>query len=524
VAQHRALLPEVRLFNEYGPSEATVWSTAGELTGPIVHIGWPIPGTRIEVVDRHLRPVAIGVAGEILIGGAGVAAGYVGQTTAERFIVRNGARCYRSGDLGRFRSDGSLELLGRLDDQVKISGIRVEPAEIEAVLVSHPGVSAAAVVAVEGNLVAHVCAAQSSEDELRSFLATRLPKALVPHAWAFHPKLPRTTSGKIDRHALIARGFPRSVTALPPRDETERELSRLFEELFDMRSVGIGDGFFTLGGHSLLAVELMARIEKQFGRRLPLTAIFQGDTVADLAAKLREPAPMQTSPLILLERGGHGAPFFFVHPVGGTILQYRALARRLGMQRPFYALQSPALEGNPLSPEITIEALARNYLDAVRTAVPKGPYLLGGWSFGGLVAAEMAQALRHTGEEVALLALLDSHARNDTHDDAGTLATLAAWELGDGQSWPEQHFATVEQIVHAHLGAVRRWTPKPYDGRAILFAAHQRGVVCDTTLGWGPLMPRLSVIEVEADHFSLLREPAIDEVARKLHAALKGGL
>jgi amino acid adenylation domain-containing protein len=540
VVQHHALLPEVRLFNEYGPTEATVWCTAGELTGPTVHIGRPIPGARIEVVDRHLKPVPIDVPGEILIGGAGVAAGYVGQpeTTAERFIVRDGIRCYRSGDLGRFRSDGSLELLGRLDDQVKIHGIRVEPAEIEAVLVSHPSVSAATVVAVEGNLVAHVCAAQSSEEELRGFLAARLPQALVPRAWAFHAELPRTTSGKIDRPALIARGFPQSAAAVPPRDETESELLRIFEELLDVRSIGISDGFFEFGGHSLLAVQLMARIEKQFGRRLPLATIFQGDTVADLAARLREPespacadfgfsragvgepALMQSSPLVLLERGGQGTPFFFVHPVGGTILQYRALARRLGVQRPFYALQSPALEGNPLPPDISIEALAQSYLDAVRTAVPKGPYLLGGWSFGGLVAFEMAQALRRAGEEVALLALLDSHAQNDPHADANELATLATWELGDGQSWPQQYFATVKRIVYAHLGAAARWTPKPYDGRAILFAAHQRGVVRDATLGWGPVLPRLSVIEVEADHFSLLREPAVDEVAEKLRAAL----
>jgi len=513
------------LFNEYGPTEATVWCTAGELTGPMVHVGRPISGTRVEVVDRHLKPVAIGVRGEILISGAGVAAGYVGQpeTTAERFIIRDGVRCYRSGDLGRFRSDGSLELLGRLDDQVKIRGIRVEPAEIEAVLVSHPGVSAAAVVAVEGNLVAHVCAAQSSEDELRRFVATRLPESFVPCAWAFHRDLPKMTSGKIDRHALIARGFPRTAAALPPRDETERELLRLFQEIFDVQSLGVDNGFFQLGGHSLLAVELMARIEKQFGRRLPLAAIFRGDTVADLAAKLREPAAEQSSPLVLLERGGPGTPFFFVHPVGGTILQYRTLARGLGAQRPFYALQSPALEGNPLPPDISIEALARNYLDAIRTAMPKGPYLLGGWSFGGLVAFEMAQALRHAGEEVALLALLDSHAQNDSHADAGEVATLATWELGDGQSWPQQHFAKVEQIVHAHLGATRRWTPNPYDGRAVLFTAHQRGAIPDATLGWGPLIPRLSVIEVDADHFSLLREPAIDEVAEKLRAALAGG-
>ena len=525
VAQHHALLPEVRLFNEYGPTEATVWCTAGELAGPSVHIGRPIPGARVEVVDRHLKPVPIDVPGEILIGGAGVADGYVGQpeTTAERFMVRNGVRCYRSGDLGRFRSDGSLELLGRFDDQVKIHGIRVEPAEIEAVLVSHPGVSAAAVVAVEGNLVAHVCAAQSSENELRRFLAARLPEALVPRAWAFHRELPRMTSGKIDRRALIARGFPRSA-AVPPQDETERELLHLFEELLDKRSVGVGDGFFQLGGHSLLAVELMVRVEKQFGRRLPLGAIFQGDSVAELAAKLREPALTQSSPLILLERGGQRTPFFFVHPVGGTILQYRALARRLGVERPFYALQSPALEGNPLSPDISIEALAQSYLGAVRTSVPKGPYLLGGWSFGGLVAVEMARSLRRSGEEVALLALLDSHARSDPHADANGLATLAAWELGDGQSWPQQYFATVERIVYAHLGAAGRWTPKPYDGRAILFAAHRNGVVRDATLGWGPLLPRLSVVEVEADHFSLLREPAVDQIAEKLRAALAGGL
>jgi amino acid adenylation domain-containing protein len=526
VAQHLALLPEVRLFNEYGPTEATVWCTAGELTAPIVHIGRPIPGARVEVLDRHLNQVPIGVPGEILISGAGVAAGYVGQpeTTAERFVVRDGVCCYRSGDRGRFRYDGALELLGRLDDQIKIRGVRVEPAEIEGVLASYPGVSAAAVVAVEGNLVAHVCAAQSSEDELRRFLVARLPEALVPRAWAFHRELPKTTSGKIDRHALIASGFTRRAAAVPARDETERELLSLFEQLLDIRSIGISDGFFQLGGHSLLAVELMARIEEQFGRRLPLGAIFQGDTVADLTARLREPSPMQGSPLILLERGGERTPFFFVHPVGGTILQYRALAHRLGKERPFYALQSPALEGNPLSPEITIEALARNYLDAVRTASPKGPYLLGGWSFGGLVAAEMAQALRDAGEEVALLALLDSHAQSDPHADPNELAALTAWELGDGQSWPHQHFETVERIVHAHLSAVRRWTPKPYDGRALLFAAHQRGVVRDATLGWGQLLPQLSVIEVEADHFSLLREPAVDEVARKLHAALEGGL
>jgi amino acid adenylation domain-containing protein len=526
VAQHRALLPEVRLFNEYGPTEATVWCTAGELTGPIVHIGRPIPGARVEVVDRHLKPVPIGVPGEILIGGAGVAAGYIGQmeTTAERFIVRDETRHYRSGDVGRFRSDGSLELLGRLDDQVKIRGIRVEPAEIETVLMSHPGVSAAAVVAAEGSLVAHVCAAQSCEDELRAFLATRLPATLVPRAWAFHRELPKTTSGKIDRRALIANGFTRSAVAVAPRDETERELLRLFEELLHVQSVGIRDGFFQFGGHSLLAVELMARIEKQFGRRLPLGTIFLGDTVADLASRLREPSLTQSSPLVLLEPGGERMPFFFVHPVGGTILQYRTLARRLGKERPFYALQSPALEGNPLSDDITIEALAHSYLGAVRTAVPKGPYLLGGWSFGGLVATEMARALRHAGEEIALLVLLDSHAQSDPHDDPNELAALTAWELGDSKSWPHQHFVTVERIVHAHLRAVRRWTPKPYDGRTLLFAAHQHGVVRDATLGWGSLMPQLSVIEVEADHFSLLREPAIHLVAEKLRAALEGGL
>jgi thioesterase domain-containing protein len=204
-------------------------------------------------------------------------------------------------------------------------------------------------------------------------------------------------------------------------------------------------------------------------------------------------------------------------------LQYRALARRLGKERPFYALQSPALEGSSLSADITIEALARSYLDAVRTEVPKGPYLLGGWSFGGLVAVEMARALRDAGEDVGLLALLDSHAQSDPHADSNDLAALAAWELGDGQSWPHQHFATVERIVHAHLRAVRRWTPKPYDGRTLLFAAH-RGIIRDATLGWGPLLPRLSVIEVEADHFSLLREPAVDEVAQKLHATLTGEL
>jgi amino acid adenylation domain-containing protein len=522
VAQHRAVLPGVPLFNEYGPTEAAVWCTAGELSGPTVSIGRPIPGARVEVVDRHLNAVAIGVPGEILIGGAGVAVGYLGQleATAERFIVRDGTRFYRSGDLGRFRFDGSLEFLGRLDSQVKIRGVRAEPAEIETALAAHPGVSAAAVVAVEGSLVAHVCANQSDQNELRRFLAARLPEALVPRAWVFQSELPRTTNGKIDRQALVARGLPQSQAALPPRDDTERELLRLFREILRVRSAGIDDGFFQLGGHSLLAVELKVRIEKQFGRSLPLAAIFQGDTVAELATKLRDPACVQSSPLVLLEQGGELAPFFFVHPVGGTILQYRALARRLGVERPFYALQSPAIEGDLPSPNLSIEALAWSYLDLVRAAQSKGPYLLGGWSFGGLVAFEMARRLRDAGEEVALLALLDSHARSDPHADPETLAALAAWELGDGQSWPQEHFAKVERIVDTHLGAVRRWTPQPYEGRAILFASHRPGVAREATLGWGPLVPRLSVIEIDADHFTLLREPAVCEVADRLRAAL----
>jgi thioesterase domain-containing protein len=190
------------------------------------------------------------------------------------------------------------------------------------------------------------------------------------------------------------------------------------------------------------------------------------------------------------------------------------------VDRPFYALQSPAIEGDPPPRDLSIEGLAQSYLDAVRTTQPKGRYLLGGWSFGGLVAFEMARALRRAGEEVTLLALLDSHARNDPHADPETLATLAAWEQGDGKSWPQEHFVKMERIVDAHLSAVRRWTPQPYDGRAMLFAAHQPGVARDATLGWGPLLPRLSVIEMNADHFTLLREPAVREIAERLRAAL----
>jgi amino acid adenylation domain-containing protein len=419
----------VRWLNTYGPTEATVIATAYEPPAAgedpaALPIGRPIANTRAYVLDARLRPVPIGLPGELYIGGAGLARGYLGRPalTAEKFIPspfgdEPGARLFRTGDRVRWRPDGQLEFLGRLDDQVKVRGFRVDPAEVESALLRHPAVRQAAVAAFEDEagdrrLAAYVVAdgdPAAEPAELAGFLRERLPHHMVPSTVVRLDSLPLTPSGKVDRRALPApdRSIAGRGGSVGPRDEVEARLAAIWEEVLDARPVGVADSFFDLGGHSLLAVRLMSRIEEQFGRRLPLATLFRGGTVEDLARLLREPAPKQpATPLVAIQPSGAGRPFFCVHPAGGIVFCFQDLARHLGTDRPFFGLQAPGLDGER-EPFTRLEEMAARYIEAIREVQPDGPYHLGGWSLGGLVAFEMAQQLRQGGREVATLALFD---------------------------------------------------------------------------------------------------------------------
>jgi len=425
-----ALPPNGRLTNGYGPTETATFAATCDLRpgdpveGPIP-IGQPIQGTSCEVIDAAGREAPIGALGELAIGGDGVARGYRGdpELTAERFQAdpgRPGGRRYLTGDRARWRSDGALEFLGRADRQVKVRGVRVEPAEIEEALRSHPDVADAAAVPFErapGDLalaayfVAAPGGAPPDARTLRAHALARLPTAMVPTAWVELEKLPLTANGKLDRDRLPAPGREHLASGgeeTRPSNETERQVVACFEAVLGMRPVGVEDDFFELGGHSLLAVSLFAELERTTGQRLPLATVFEAPTPRGLAARLAPGAPApRWDNLVALKPQGERPPLFAVTAGDGNIVGFGPLARNLSAMQPFYALQPSGLDGRrPL--DQGIEAMAERYLAALRGVQPHGPYLLAGRCNGATVAYEMAQRLHAAGEEVPLLAALDS--------------------------------------------------------------------------------------------------------------------
>ena len=431
-----------RFINAYGPTETTIVVIVYEHDGVRAGdppIGRPLSNTQIHLLDQSMNPVPVGVTGELHIGGAGVGRGYVGRSdlTAEKFIpnpfsTEPGARLYKTGDLARYLPDGNIRFLGRRDEQVKVRGFRIEPGEIESTLKEHPAVADAAVLADEDQrliaYVTHNSRTAVSDEELRVFVRQRLPDYMVPSFFISLVELPLTPSGKVDRIALRASVRPqleRVDERVGPRDALEAELARIWEELLHVEP-DIRDNFFELGGHSLLVMSLLARVEQVTGKRLGVTAVFKAATIESLAALLRSELDLPASaPLVAIQPHGSLTPVFFVHPAGGSVVNYFALARALGTERPFYALEGTLTR----NADTKVEALAANYLEAIRAVQPDGPYLLGGWSTGGVIAFEIARQLQARGAEVKLVALLDSvapedHAR-DVDDEVGVLAGFA---------------------------------------------------------------------------------------------------
>ncbi len=302
----RVLATGVRLWDLYGPSEDTTYSTGAEVRAgdpDEPSIGWPVAGSRAYVVDAVLQPLPVGVPGELCLGGGGLARGYLDRPdlTAERFVPDpfSGGRLYRTGDLARRRPDGNLEYLGRLDHQVKIRGFRIEPGEIEAALLSHPGVREAVVVARDEALVAYV-ALTSETPDLAAYLRSRLPAPFVPSAFVVLPALPLTPNGKVDRKALPAPERMGAQTVEEPVGPVEEALAGIWAEVLGLDQVGRHESFFELGGHSLLAVQVASRVRRVLGREIPLTDIFEAPTVATLAKRLGDGLGAAPSPPPLL--------------------------------------------------------------------------------------------------------------------------------------------------------------------------------------------------------------------------------
>ncbi len=425
-------LQEVRLLNAYGPTEATITATLCDLNQrherslERVSIGRPLPGRRIYILDRAGSPVPVGVAGELSIGGELLARGYLNQPelTAARFIADPfsqdpGARLYKTGDLARYLPDGRIEFLGRLDQQVKIRGFRIELGEVEEALKHYAAVREAVVEAREDGrgeayLVGYVVAeggVKLESQALRGYLQAKLPAYMQPAAFVQLESLPLLASGKPDRRALPVPTRTRLTgedAFVAPRLLVHRQLVQIWEELLDVRPIGIRDNFFYLGGHSLLAARLVDRIEHVFGRRIALSTLFSGPTIEQLAAALQQQQQdvNARAALLAVQAAGSRRPFFFLHGdwTGGAFYCF-TLAQALGSQQPFYALEPYRFGGLQTIP--SLEAMAAAHIESMRAIQPQGPYLLGGFCNGGLLAYEMARQLGAAGERVDFLALIN---------------------------------------------------------------------------------------------------------------------
>ncbi|WP_333767627.1 non-ribosomal peptide synthetase [Streptomyces sp. IBSBF 2435] len=586
VREFHRVLPGVALENLYGPTEAAVDVTyrscpPGE-AGP-VPIGRPVWNTRVYVLDRMLQPCPPGVPGELYLGGVQLALGYVNRPglTAACFVADphhgSGTRMYRTGDIVRWRPDGSLDYLGRADQQVKLRGQRLELGEVESLLAEDGSVgSACAVVRTDTGggqlLVAYVTPAhrpgpggaaprRPEPARLRALLAARLPRAMVPGAVVVLDRLPLSHNGKLDRAALPAPRAEATRESRAPGDPAEAAAARITAELLGLPSVGVDDDFFGHGGNSLLAIRLARRLTRALGVEVPVQAVFRWPTVSKLIGNLSAPGggPVAegTAPLLALRPGGRRTPLFFVHPGTGLGWCYFRLLEDLDADWPVHALQARGLTGGQDAHRLpgSVEEMADDYIARIRTVQPGGPYHLLGWSFGGLVAHAMATRLQQAGERVDLLVAFDSFPEppGPVPHEAGEeeLVSAALRNLLDGAPGPAGgrgiDEATVQELRRRfpplagadpsrvrsavrvgmnNVALMGRFTPARFEGDLTLLTARRepprdgRSGGTPPADSWRPYVSgQVTVLPVDCDHYEMFTT-AVPETARLLGAAL----
>lgn len=582
-----SLAPNAEMMSLGGATEAAIWSIIYPIEDVApgrksIPYGKPMVNQTFHVLNNALQPCPVWVAGELFIGGCGLAEGYLNdpEKTATHFFIHPaiGERLYRTGDKGRYLPDGNIEFLGRVDFQVKIQGYRIELGEIEAALNSHPSVKDSLVLAVgekqaEKQLAAYVLFKHESvtDEIITAYLRTKLPIYMVPKHILFLDSFPITDNGKVDRRALppvvnVADTIDSSYVA--PTDATEKKLVELWEDLLGRKPIGVTDNFFELGGQSFLAVRMIARIHKLFGKALPLSVLFEKATIAHLSKCLVNDNAEAGSVLVPIQKEGNKPPVFFVHPVGGNVFCYTELARLLGQDQPFYGFQSNGLSGSNL-PSETFEDMASLYIEKMRQVQPHGPYRLGGWSLGGSVAFEMAKQLHDFGEKVEWLGMIDSPAPVDLAalDDGELLAWFATdltgheprislkqlsgftakqqvefvWEHAvKHHILPEDsdcnQLAALFNVFKANMAAQIHYSQHAmrFEGpRITLFKAvgeptqvfkQHYPAYLHPAFGWDRLTSNITVVAVAGDHYTALTEGNVATLAQAIGAELAEGI
>ncbi|WP_161978404.1 non-ribosomal peptide synthetase [Sphingomonas oligophenolica] len=550
------------VWNMYGPTETTIWSTIERVTpgdGP-VPIGRPIANTHIHILDAYGNTAPIGVIGELFIGGAGVAEGYRHRPdlTAERFVETRaapGMRLYRTGDLARYRADGTILCLGRVDSDEKIRGYRVAVEEIEGAFASHPAIAAAAVrswpdASGERALAAYIVPhfdARPERADLRQHLALTLPDYMIPSHIETLGALPMTPNGKVDRKALPKPGSDAAAPVEGAQGETEKRLAAIWCDLLRVGDVGRDDSFFDLGGHSLLVARLLVRIEQQWGRRIGMAEFFRAAALRELAARIDAGGSADLAEFIPLQPEGDGMPLLWID--GGIAV--RPLAEALGTDRPVLGLPLGPIIEPMLGPDLTFEAIAAAVVAVIRERQPRGPYLIGGWCTNGILAYEVARQLRAAGDEVPLLAL--GHSMSPVAFLAITpmamrlskaryhLKVWAQLSAGKRLSYAfDRARGVLEDVgiaevvtdnaeyrrnIEALEQAAYRYTPGGYDGAVALFQPAERLDVLDSRPGWAAhVTGPLETYDIPGSHGTMVDLPHVAVYAARLRAAIDWAL
>lgn len=581
-------LPDTRLINGYGPTENTTFTTChtitlADLEKPSIPIGKPIANTTVYLLDSRLKPVPVGIPGELFTGGDGLAIGYHGapDLTAEKFIHHpEFGRLYRTGDLCRRAADGTIAFLGRSDHQVKVRGFRIELGEIETVLASHAGVRQAK-VAVRGDsaetkrILAWVIPHEPGhvqESDLTEFLAARLPAFMRPAAVGIIESFPLNANGKIQVSALPDPVRDRFETgakaAAPPVGETEEQLAVIWRELLGIADINREDDFFALGGHSLMALRMYYRIHREFGQSLPLATLLQHPTIEGLAGLLAasvEVNAVEVPPIpgkgniVILSRGGDATPLFCIHGGDGGVLFYRSLAALMPPEIPLHAIESLELGNSGPIESCSIEETAAGYIRGLRAIQPQGPYRLAGYSFGGVVAHEMACQLTRDGHAVEFVGLFDTHnpaapERNYTMAERLRVfwqqhSAVPVWRrlklvgarLSEGvrtnrrvkaeteaaqRSGPAEPYSDLRrvQVRQNNWRAMQAYRPQTYAGSITLFKASAIGdkVERPADYGWAGLADGgLDIVLLPGEHLTLFAPENIATLAQVLTESLR---
>ncbi len=571
------------LYNMYGPTETTIFSTGKQVKADDeqITIGKPVDRTFIYILDDEFKKVPEGETGEIYIGGEGVARGYFNkpELTSEKFIFdpfsgKPKGRMYRTGDLGKILPNGEILCFGRIDNQVKIRGYRIELSEIEFILSQQKNIKEAVVLSVknragDARLVAYVVAAGVKESakaneiqHWKTALKSALPAFMVPNDFVLLDALPLTENGKIDRKALPNPEINIDTTQssyVAPRSKLEKLVANIWTECLKVENIGVHDNFFELGGHSLAAVQVITRIKNETGKRVRLANFFEYPTVEQLVILLENNKNQGLNSLVPIKPEGTKVPLYIVHGNGSTAFKFISFAQQMDADQPVFGLQAIGIDGFA-EPIDNIKDIAASYVSEILAHNPEGPYSLSGYSFGGVMAFEMAQQLVAMGKTVTLLAMFEGYVVNNYQLKPGLYKTLhrvytrmrkfmfgfyllanepgrtigykiETMKMGINQmagkdlikeNKPDADLEFIDKVAKVHQKAVANYQLKPYNGDIAIFRAEKRSFYIDDfeNMGWVPYARKVNAYDIDGEHMIIFDPPQNIKFARTLQALL----